>query len=769
MKFKLLYVFALITTLSFAQNIPDDIKPPSWSLDNLNGIKPHKLETFDVKALIEEDKINDQDKSKPWRFGHELYVGHDFNDVGDWTILPNGDRIWRMSYKSEGAYTLNFMFDVFWIPEGATLYVYNDAKNDLIRPFTHHNNNPQEVLGTWMVNGEQAWIEYYQPAHVTGEAKLTVGAVVHGYRTAQTFQKALNDSGPCNQDVDCDISPVSDPFQLNTRKEEVKTANAMLLTGGGLCSGTLVNNTNNDGTPYFLTANHCGGGEGSWAFRFNWRSPNPQCATGVNSANGSFNQTVSGSLFRAASSQSDMKLVEITDTNFFNTNTDLVWAGWNRSTTQTPQINFGIHHPSGDIQKTCRYDQGATRSVTNFNGNPNTQMWRIEDWDLGVTEGGSSGSALYNEDGHIIGMLSGGSAACSGTDDNGGFDVYGRFGVAWDFGTTASSRLKDWLDPGNTGVTTLDIYPALGTFDNDATVSAGPGNNSEICNEDFNPQVTLINRGDLNLTSAEVRYSLDAGADTVINWTGSLVTDEGIVLAAPVYSDLAPGSHVFSISVRNPNGVADENPSNDNFSFAFEVSPEYATSEVTFNLLTDDYATETSWELRDSSGTLVSSGPASAYADFTTYQEVISIPVYDACYTFTILDSFGDGICCNYGNGAYDLQDENGTIIIAGGDFGSSESVLFSAQDPLSVDEFGLDKQIVLFPNPVDDILTINLNNINEDVNYKVFNTLGQQITEGNLNANDSHILNMSQQASGIYFVKLSTQKSSITKKVIKK
>jgi hypothetical protein len=176
MKFKLLFTLLFSTLIAFAQQIPEDIKPPSWSLENLNAIRPHKLASFDVKKLMDEDIINDTDKSKPWRFGHEIYVDHNANEVGEWTTLPNGDRIWRMTYKSEGAHTLNFMFDVFWIPEGATLYVYNNEKNDLIRPFTYHNNNPEEVLGTWLVNGDQAWIEYYQPADVVGNAKLTVGS-----------------------------------------------------------------------------------------------------------------------------------------------------------------------------------------------------------------------------------------------------------------------------------------------------------------------------------------------------------------------------------------------------------------------------------------------------------------------------------------------------------------------------------------------------------------------------------------------------------------
>lgn len=768
MKIKLLFTFVMTTVLSFAQVIPEDVKPPSWGMDNLENVKAHKLPSFNLKALQDEDAINDQDKSKPWRFGHEIYIDHNFNDVGVWTTLDNGDKIWRMSYTSENARSLNFVFDVFKIPVGAKLYVYNDAKDDLLRPFTHHNNNPEEILGTWLVEGNKAWIEYYQPANVTGEVKLTVGSVVHGYRTITNYQKALNDSGDCNHDVDCDITPAgSDPFNIDTRKEEVKKAIGMLVSGGGFCSGTLVNNTNNDGTPYFLTANHCGGGEAGWAFRFNWRSPNPSCGTTVNSTNGSFDQTVSGCTVRATSSESDMELVQINDTSFFNNNPDVVWAGWNRSTTDTPQISFGIHHPRGDIQKVCRDDQGGTRFVTAFNGNPTTEMWRIADWDLGVTEPASSGSGLFNEDGHLIGMLSGGSAACAGTNDNGGFDVYGRFGVAWDFGSAASSRLRDWLDPGNTGAMTSDIYPPLQTFNNDAAAGIASGSDN-VCYVDFTPEVALINRGDLNLTSATITYSFDGGSNTVINWTGNLAPDTQEVVATPVYNNLTQGSHTFNITVSNPNGVADENTNNDDFTFNFDVAQAYTTTEVVFNLTTDDYASETSWQLLDSSNNIVSNGPTTAYTNNTTYQETIVIPNLGECYSFVINDSYGDGICCGFGNGSYNLEDENGNVIISGGQFGSSESVVFTAQDPLSTDEFSLGSVVSIYPNPVNDKLNIELNNLNEDVNFTIFNTIGQEIIKGSLEANGTHSLSLAQQQSGIYFIKLSTDSKSITKKFVK-
>lgn len=770
MKHVLLYVFLICIFQINAQSIPDDVKPPSWNLSNLSNLKAKKLPSFDLKSLQEEDAINDNDKSKPWRFGYDIYVDDNLFEKGKLTELPNGDKIWRIAYKSEGAFSINFLFDQFLIPEGSKLYVYNNSKDDLIRPFTHHNNNPEEVLGTWMVKGNTAIIEYHQPAHVSGPAKLVIGSVVHGYRTGHMFQKALNDSGPCNQDVDCDITPAgADPFSINQKKEDVKSANALMISGGfSFCSGTLINNTNNDQTPYFLTANHCGGGEPTWAFRFNWRSDNPSCGTFANSGNGSFNQTVSGATFRASSSRSDMKLVEINDTSFFTTNaSNLVWAGWNRSTAQLPNLSFGIHHPSGDIQKVCRDDQGGLRTTINFNGDPNTQVWRIADWDLGVTEPGSSGSALYNQDGHIIGLLSGGFAACSGTNDNNQEDWYGRFGVAWDFGASSSQRLDFWLDPAGSNPITLDQFPPLQVFNNDARVTTVSSSNF-FCNEGFTPDVVIVNQGALNLTSATVEYQLDAEPATVINWTGDLSTGQQEIVDSASYQNLGPGPHTFTITVSNPNGVPDQNTTNDTSVFNFTVAENFATNDVIFNITTDDYAAETSWELRNSSGALISTGPSSTYADNTTNQEVINIPSFDECYTFTILDSFGDGICCGYGNGSYNLEDDSGNLIISGGEFGASESITFKALNPLSIDESIFQNQFRFYPNPVGNMLNIESNRIIDRFNYEIINTLGQTVVKGVFFSSTTNSISMKTLESGIYFIKISSEGRIFTQKLIK-
>ena len=206
------------------------------------------------------------------------------------------------------------------------------------------------------------------------------------------------------------------------------------------------------------------------------------------------------------------------------------------------------------------------------------------------------------------------------------------------------------------------------------------------------------------------------------------------------------------------------------FVFNFNVSPTYTTSTIIFDILTDNYGSETTWSLTNSLGAEVASGPTALYGNATAYQETITIPTFDECYTFTIFDSASDGICCGtFGNGSYTLEDENGNNIKTGGVFSSSESVLFNVQNPLSVGEFDLVNLIDIYPNPVNDNLTINLTNINENVDYQIFNTLGQAIQKGNLNSNGTSVLYVSSYQSGIYFIKLSTDSSTMTQKLIKK
>ena len=75
----------------------------------------------------------------------------------------------------------------------------------------------------------------------------------------------------------------------------------------------------------------------------------------------------------------------------------------------------------------------------------------------GVTEGGSSGSSIFNQNGLVTGVLTGGASYCDATNQS---DVYGKVWHAWDqMGNTNDKQLKSWLDPVNANITTLNgIY-----------------------------------------------------------------------------------------------------------------------------------------------------------------------------------------------------------------------------------------------------------------------------------------------------------------------
>lgn len=466
MKKLLLFLSFLLVTKIYAQTTNEG-EPFSWSLiQEKSSLKTITLSKINIKKTRTEDIANDKLKAKPWRYGLLRKLDYSLDNSGLWTELDNGDRIWRISLKSPDAINVSINFNKFNLPEGSSIYLYNSDRSDLVGAYTDLVNNKNKMLGTWFVKGDNVTIEYYEPKEVKGLAQLNIGSLIHGYRLGKEYQKKyynhdlkINESGDCNQDVDC---PIGNDFE--NKKNILKKSVAFLRMGNGfICSGALVNNTNNDKKPYFLTADHCftdSDGNPSnpalYSMRFNWISPNPVCASTTNSTESITNFTMNGSVLRAKNSKSDFMLVELN--NQIPSNWDVVYAGWDKTDTN-PSYEVGIHHPSGDIMKVCRDNDGAVKDVS-LGDTQLVDIWRIAasdgGWEIGVTEGGSSGSPLFNENGHIIGQLFAGQAACSGINDNDEFDVYGRFATSWNAGTNSSTRLKDWLDSGNLDPDTLD-------------------------------------------------------------------------------------------------------------------------------------------------------------------------------------------------------------------------------------------------------------------------------------------------------------------------
>jgi lysyl endopeptidase len=734
MKFKIILLSFFISLTAYSQ-VTNEGRPVSWGINELQEVTPVIMPQFDLKKLQAEDKANEARKDKPWRYGHEFMVDHNLSNSGSWHDLPNGDRIWRIRFASRGAKTMNFLFSDFYMPAGAKVYLYNNDRSDLLGAYDAKQNNENRVLGTWLVKGEDIWIEYYEPAAVAGQGKLEIFKVIHGYRTAGSIAKspddALNGSANCNYDVDCFMADIEGLKDINK-----KAVGLIIVDDSSFCTGALINNTSNDGTPYFLTAEHCYSNPANWAFRFNWISPDPVCAQNTNSTNtDEYYETVSGAVLRAKREASDFCLVEITAD--LPDDWDLVWAGWNRSETPA-ESTFGIHHPSGDIMKACRDLQSP--NIDNSNGQ---FMWEVEDWDLGVTEGGSSGSPLFDEEGRIIGQLFGGIASCSGLTDNGGYDVYGRLDVSWDAGSSSASRLKEWLDPLETDAVTVDYYPPQVVYALNAKVSIEDLGQDQ-CSNGIAPVIELTNKGTQSLTAAEIHYYLNDNEPVIYNWSGNLATDENITINLPVLQGES-GDNAFTVSIVSINGGNDQYPSDNTVVRDFTINI-FMPDTITFQLETDSFGDETTWELTDEDGdVLYEGGP---YGENSTDTETFFLG--EGCYTFTIYDEFGDGICCGWaGNGSYSLTLDDGTVIIEGGAFGESESVNFALDDNLSMETYTLKASVRIYPNPSSGLFSIDAESA---LHYRLYNALGQQVRAGEITAGTG-TLSLADASSGVYLL----------------
>jgi hypothetical protein len=435
-------------------------QPGSWKqvLDTNTKIFQQTFPSPDLAVLEKEDK-QDEINGEPPRFGFMNETN--INLLSDECKVIENEQIsvWKLEIICQGALSINFVFDKFYIPQGGKLFIYSADRKQLIGAFTHLNNKGtlQELrgFGTGLIYGERVILEYEQPKEVETSAVINISGVVHGYRYIRTPNNSksissFGTSGPCQVNVNC-------PEGNNWQNE--KRGIAMILVGGiRWCTGSLINNTSNNGDLLFLTADHCRAGRDAvnnpyatdWSFWWDYESPNCNNPTSEPIA-----KVTNGATFLANYANSDFALLRLMESPLAaNPPINVYFNGWDRSTSHSAG-GAGIHHPRGDIKKIATHYQvpgpgqvyGAT---THWR-----VMWSPTPNGYSVTEGGSSGSPLFNSQKKIIGQLHGGSPInCSDPANDPG--EYGRFDVSWTGGGLNTNRLSNWLDPANTGAMSVD-------------------------------------------------------------------------------------------------------------------------------------------------------------------------------------------------------------------------------------------------------------------------------------------------------------------------
>lgn len=417
------------------------------------------MPAFDVDSLLAEDALNESNMKGAFRFAHKFYQEIEKGKSGHSFVLADGTKVWQVGIRSLGAYSINLLFSEFELPEGGQLFLYSPDGGHVLGSFTHENNPEKGLFPTSPIYGEEIIIEYSEPAWAAFEGKLKITEINHDYRGILKSEP-WNDrfaEFACMPDILC-----SEGKDLAINRSAV----LLIINGGTLCSGAMINNTNEDETPYLLTAMHC----------FNYSTPihfpmehyvdlagtvvtffnynRPVCDTRMR---GVEEMSIAGAYARCIIEPLDVALLELKETP--PDHYQAYYAGWNLDPLVHNTTGFvhNIHHPYGDHSKYGKTTKKiAYASYSGINLFAQNSFWLVPGWETGSTYAGSSGSPLFDDQNRIIGALSGGSSLCNGSNPNGQSDLFSRLHLAWKYKTnTDSLRLDRWLDRQNTGVLSL--------------------------------------------------------------------------------------------------------------------------------------------------------------------------------------------------------------------------------------------------------------------------------------------------------------------------
>ena len=415
---------------------------PDFNPDDMQSVQVWDAQQVHVKPLI---------------IGRTIATDINFARDAKRVTLDDGTLVYRLTVDVKGAKANVLYYDDFFIPQNAgELYIYTPDRKKVLGKYTYETHPTHGVFATEPLPGTTAVLEYRPALNSKEMPTLLISSVGHIFSKAAATVDPGEDQGSddCSVNINCQEG-------AEWQEQKAGVVQMLMLHGRymGLCSGDLLNNTNEDFTPYIISAAHCESVTtdrkaseddlNQWIFTFHYEKLG--CSSG-SFALGRAKTMVGCDLmaFLPIKGQSDGLLLKLDQ--MIPDSYRVYYNGWDRSDA-IPNSGVSIHHPAGDAKK-----------LSVYNGNVMTSTWRTQEavggpdahfffhFTKGETEGGSSGSSLWNEDKLVVGTLTGGGGRCQS-----GTNFYGRLQYHWDKykkDGDATTQMASFLDPKTNGQAT---------------------------------------------------------------------------------------------------------------------------------------------------------------------------------------------------------------------------------------------------------------------------------------------------------------------------
>ncbi len=469
------------------------------------------------------DPLIDKAASHPTQFAVDVAHRVSSEANGHWQIGPTS-ATWEYAVRIPAAVTLAFHAKRLLLPRDGILSLTADGQTYRYRAQDLHRTE----LWSRIVRGDEITFEISVPRAQRAQTLLEITSFQAGYRSLVRgltdnahYQRLkasqpLDASGGCVQNYTCDATA--------SNQNAANSTVAVIVANQFGCSGTLVNDVPQDGIPYVLTARHCengqpgGGAPGAASsVAVYWNATTP-CGQTLQSVFDASTQVQDGAT--TVVEQQDEWLIRLDSPPAAS---DAYYSGWNVS--GTPIVGgFSIEYSNVDTQQYVTWAGTAvnqTASAASLGVGYSASFWGVVN-SLGSVDHGASGSALFDSNGHTVGVLS--------------RAIAGQCPANPPPTPSTNTAIALYEDMAATWASTADPTSSTGTVT--LALTLDPGNTDTLIQEGIAgvpPSVSLTASQQSAQTGTSVALSFSASAGSICTASGGLSGDgwTGTVSASP--------------------------------------------------------------------------------------------------------------------------------------------------------------------------------------------------------------------------------------------